>query len=205
MSWLTPLGFLGLIGLIVLIIIYIIKPNYQQKVISTTFVWRLSLKYRKKRLPISKLHNILLFICQVLILTISALLLAQPVIYSTVVGDENEKVIIIDASASMQMTDGTSTRFEKAVDRARDVARQTMSNGGLISVVLADSTPEFVVQRASEDSAEDVYAALDSLLADGGKCSYGSADMHTLHFRCWRTEAGMHLQSRLHDRTGPTR
>ena len=40
MSWLTPLGFLGLIGLIVLVIIYIIKPNYQQKVISTTFVWR---------------------------------------------------------------------------------------------------------------------------------------------------------------------
>ena len=37
MSWLTPLGFLGLIGLIVLILIYIIKPNYQQKFISSTY------------------------------------------------------------------------------------------------------------------------------------------------------------------------
>ena len=80
MSWLTPLGFLGLIGLIILILIYIIKPNYQQKVISTTFVWRLSLKYRKKRIPVSKLRNILLFICQVLIITLMAMILAQPFI-----------------------------------------------------------------------------------------------------------------------------
>ena len=60
MSWLTPIGFLGLIGLIVLLIIYLIKPNYQTKQISSTFVWKLSLKYRKKKLPISKLRNILL-------------------------------------------------------------------------------------------------------------------------------------------------
>ena len=37
MNWLTPIGFLGLIGLIVLIIIYIIKPNYQNKIISSRF------------------------------------------------------------------------------------------------------------------------------------------------------------------------
>ena len=34
MTWLAPLGFLGLLGLIALIVIYIIKPNYQQKMIS---------------------------------------------------------------------------------------------------------------------------------------------------------------------------
>ena len=40
MSWLTPLGLLGLIGLIVLIIIYIIKPIFQNKIISSTYVWK---------------------------------------------------------------------------------------------------------------------------------------------------------------------
>ena len=49
MSWLTPLGFLGLIGLLILLLIYILKPNYQNKFISSTFVWKLSLKYKKKR------------------------------------------------------------------------------------------------------------------------------------------------------------
>ena len=45
MNLLTPLGLIGLISLIALIIIYIIKPNYQNKIISSTFVWKLSLKY----------------------------------------------------------------------------------------------------------------------------------------------------------------
>ena len=49
MTWLTPLGFLGLIGLIVWLIIYIIKPNYQQKIISSSYVWIKSLKYRKEK------------------------------------------------------------------------------------------------------------------------------------------------------------
>lgn len=177
MTWLTPIGLLGLIGLIILIIIYIIKPNYMQKVISSTFIWRLSLKYRKKRLPMSKLHNILLFICQVLILTICALLLARPVISSIKMGDENEKVIIIDASASMMVTDGSSTRFERAVERAKEVAEKTMKDGGIVSVVLADADPEFVVQRVSEEQAEEVTMKLDELLADGGKCTYGSANL----------------------------
>ena len=93
MTWLLPLGFLGLAGVIALIVIYIIKPNYQNKYISSTYVWRLSLKYRKKRLPLNKLNNILQFLCQCLILTICGLLLAQPVIVSEKVGDENEKVM----------------------------------------------------------------------------------------------------------------
>ena len=54
MNWLTPLGFLGFIGLLILLLIYILKPNYQNKQISTTYVWKLSLKYRKKKIPISK-------------------------------------------------------------------------------------------------------------------------------------------------------
>ena len=62
MTWLVPLGFLGLLGIIALIVIYIIKPNYQNKFISSTYVWKLSLKYKKKKLPINTLRNILLFI-----------------------------------------------------------------------------------------------------------------------------------------------
>jgi len=50
MKILTPLGLLGLLGILVLILIYIIKPNYQQKYISSTYVWKLSLKYKKKKI-----------------------------------------------------------------------------------------------------------------------------------------------------------
>ena len=102
MSWLTPLGFLGFIGLIILLIIYIIKPNYQHKYISSTFVWKLSLKYRKKKVPLSKLRNILLIICQVLIISLCAAILAQPFINGEDANAGKEKVIILDASAGMR-------------------------------------------------------------------------------------------------------
>ena len=177
MNWLAPLGFLGLIGVIVLIIIYIIKPNYQQKVISSTYVWRLSLKYRKRRLPINRLQNILLFLCQLLILTICAALLARPVIPFEKVGDENEKVILIDASASMQVSDGNTTRFERAVTEAKLLAEETFEKGGVVSLILADATPEFLCQRIGDAQSAEVMAKLDALIAGEGACTYSSANL----------------------------
>lgn len=177
MSWLAPLGFLGLLGVVALIVIYIIKPNYQNKVISSTFVWRLSLKYRRKRLPINRLNNILVFLCQLLILTICASLLAQPVLASEKLGDENEKVIIIDASAGMMVGEGNETRFKRAVDEAKSLVRGTFAQNGIVSVILASDKPEFLVQRISAASEAEVYATLDGLLEGNTKCSYSSADL----------------------------
>ena len=101
MSFLTPLGFLAFLGVIALIIIYIIKPNFQNKIISSTFIWKMSLKYKKKRIPISKLRNILLFICQVLILSAAAFVVTQPFINTSDSKANTDEIMIIDASASM--------------------------------------------------------------------------------------------------------
>ena len=111
MTWLTPLGFLGLIGLIILIIIYIIKPNYQHKFISSTFVWKRSLKFRKKKIPLNTLRNILLFICQVLILTGVTCILAQPFIHTDNSKSEGDVILIIDASASMHAENDNKSRL----------------------------------------------------------------------------------------------
>ena len=178
MSWLTPLGFLGLIGLIILIIIYIIKPNYQNKIISSTFVWKLSLKYKKNKIPISKLRNILLFLCQVLIITLAACILAQPIIDNTK-PTSTEKVFIIDASASMMANVGGQTRFEKAVEEARrDADALILEEGGKVSIILANTAPAFIVQQSN--SAVEVYDALNQLVdpvsQDG--CTYGESDIN---------------------------
>ena len=80
MTLLLPLGLLGLLSLAVLILIYVLRPNYQQKLVSSTFIWKLSLKYRKNRLPISKLRNLLILIFQILLLASLALMMAQPAV-----------------------------------------------------------------------------------------------------------------------------
>ena len=117
MSWLTPLGFLGLISILALIIIYIIKPNYENKFISSTFVWKLSLKYKKNKLPINKLRNVILFICQVLALTAASLIIAQPFL------DNGESVaseisgVVNDTYLTIQGTPGTAS-YGMVVDLA---------------------------------------------------------------------------------------
>ena len=102
MKILTPLGLLGLLGILVLILIYIIKPNYQQKYISSTYVWKLSLKYKKKRIPTSRLRDLLLILCQILAITCCAMLLATPSQVLRQQPEEGEVIIIVDASASMR-------------------------------------------------------------------------------------------------------
>ena len=178
MSWLTPLGFLGFIGLLILLLIYILKPNYQNKFISSTFVWKLSLKYKKKRIPISKLRNLLLILCQILIVCASAFILAQPYIDGKDEKAEQEKIILIDASASMLSELEGETRFERAVTQAKTLASDAMDKGGAVSVILAGREASFVAQRLDATSRDQVMAGLDLLVDPADmKCTYGNADI----------------------------
>ena len=78
MNWLVPLGFLGLLGLLALLLIYLIKPNFQKKSVSSTYVWKLSFRFQKKRNPITRVQDILLLICQILAIVALAFIMAQP-------------------------------------------------------------------------------------------------------------------------------
>lgn len=180
MSWLTPLlGILGVIGLIVLIIIYIIKPNYQNKIISSTFVWKLSLKYKKNKIPLNKLRSILLFLCQVLVITAAALILAQPFIASDKV-ESRRKVLIIDASVSMLAETGDGNRFENAVETVRaEVLELLEEENAEVSIILATDKPSFLIQQAGSDAKSQILDTLDALVdpAAPTPCTYGAADI----------------------------
>lgn len=163
MTWLAPLGFLGLIGLIILIIIYIIKPNYQLKYISTTYVWKRSLKFKKKRLPLNKLRNILLFLCQVAIITGATCIIAQPFINVDNSKSEGDSIIIVDASASMHTEVTNQTRFARAVEAALEEANEALENGRKVTVILASDKAAFLVQQATQEQAQLVYDAFDKM------------------------------------------
>lgn len=178
MSVLAPLGFLGLLGIAVLILIYLLKPNFQQKIVSSTYVWKLSLKYRKKKLPINRFRNILIFICQLLIITSCAFILAQPAVLAELPPEQVEKIAIIDASANMQAKSNNETRFERAVSQVERLADEVYNQNGLLTVILADTDASFLVQRAGAEMRGDVLDRLGELvLPTDSKCSYGSADV----------------------------
>ncbi|MBO5240052.1 MAG: VWA domain-containing protein [Clostridia bacterium] len=176
MTLLTPLGLLGLLGIAVLILIYIIKPNYQQKFISSTFVWKLSLKYRKKRIPISKLRNFLIILCQILILTAAALILAEPAQVLKNHVEEREVVVILDSSASMRTTLNGSDRFTRAVDGVIDLTDEVLKDNGIVSVIVADDKPEFLMERTTKEQAAILTDDLNDLISND-VCYYGTSDI----------------------------
>lgn len=178
MSLLYPLGLLGLIGIAILILIYIIRPNYQTKFISSTFVWKLSLKYKKKKLPTSKLRNILLIICQVLILAIMAMILTKPGKIFKAKTKQAETIAILDAGASMRTGLEGETRFEKAVDEIKKLSEETFLNGGLFSVILADKESSFLCQRISSENKSVIDEICIDLVSEDTMCSYGSSDVN---------------------------
>lgn len=179
MQLLVPLGLLGLLGIAVLIIIYILKPNYQQKVVSSTHVWKLSLKYRRKRIPINRLLSLLILICQILIVTACAFILAQPALVTGEAESSNERVIVIDSSANMLVASDGATRYERAVEQARELTASTLAQSdGIVTVILATDEPEYLFRRLGNDRYAEALAELDALVADGVlQCGYNQADV----------------------------
>ena len=178
MTLLAPLGLLGLIGIAVLIIIYLIRPNYQQKFISSTYVWKLSLKYRKKKIPTSKLRNLLLILCQVLFLATCAAILARPNLIVESAIKEPEVVVILDASASMRANLDGEKRFVRAIEDAADLVEETFEKDGYVSLILADNDPRYLLsQRMRQDSSVKIISELNSLMEGETQCTYASSDI----------------------------
>ena len=175
MTILKPWGFLALVSLVLLLLIYILKPNFQQRFISSTYIWKLSLKYKKRKLPINKLKNILLIICQVMILCLLTAVIIKPVkiIKSTI---NNEVIIIVDTSASMRVNYNGSTRFERAMEQAIDKANETFDANGTVSIVMASSNPYFLVERGRVEDRWDIEKKLLDA-KDDFVCSYGANDI----------------------------
>lgn len=176
MSLLIPLGLLGLLGVVALIIIYIIKPNYQQKYITSTYVWQLAKKYRKKKIPLNRLRDILLIVCQILIVTACALILSKPALITGQKSEKAEIAVVIDSSASM-LTENSDkqTRFNRAVGAARKLVADTLKSDGTVTVIVADESPYYLLQNVGADGMQEADDTLSKLQSQS--CGYGVADI----------------------------
>ncbi|MFR1984179.1 MAG: BatA domain-containing protein [Christensenellaceae bacterium] len=122
MKLLTPLGLLGLLGLLVLLLIYLLKPNYQQKMVSSTYVWKRSLRYRKKT-PISKLKYTDHYLSGSHPYGMRVYL-AQPFIRRKF-PEITEKAAVIDASAAMRVK-GDQETVSTCVEQSKYFPRQPL-------------------------------------------------------------------------------
>lgn len=167
MSFLNPAGLWGLLGIPLLILIYIIRPRFQEKLVTSTFIWKLSLKYRKKALPLQWLCSSLLFLVQLLVITAISLVFARPVLVTE--DGAAEKIVILDASASMRVQGENGTCFEQAKAAVERLADE-MKSYGRMTVIYAGTETRLLILRSG--SEKDIRTALA-----GAEVSYGEADI----------------------------
>ena len=170
MRLLLPIGLLALLGIAVLIVIYLIKPSYQNKPVTSTYIWRESLKYRKREKPDSIFRNLLLILCQILLVALSAFILSMPFVKTYSVDDLDQNILVIDGSANMMAASDGTTRFERALERALQFAEESIGKRVPVSVVYAGEDASYVVtEEISFAVVEEKLGAL--------QCSYTTGDV----------------------------
>ena len=144
MSFLYPLGLLGLIGVPILIIIYIIKNKYTESVIASTYIWTLSEKFLKRRLPINKFVGIISLILQILAVIFISVAVAHPVL--TLPNSANDYLFVLDGSGSMNITRDDKTRLDFAKEEIAEIIEDS-ANGSAYSLIFAGETPNPLTNR----------------------------------------------------------
>jgi hypothetical protein len=113
MNFLAPAAFFFAAAIPVVIVFYLLKRKRVVKLVSSTVLWQKFLAETQASAPFQRLRKNWLMVLQILLLILAVLALSRPYFAATAKPAEL-RVIILDNSASMQATDESPSRFEKA-------------------------------------------------------------------------------------------
>ena len=147
MPFANTLGLLALLSLIPFIILYLRRPKPQDRVIPS-LMFLIQNKKTSKQYDILKkfLVNLLFFIQLAAIIGLS-FSIAEPYIKIPYDVSLENTVIVLDASASMQAEEGTTARFDQAINEAKKVL------SGKNTIVFAENIPLLILEDEDSDTA----------------------------------------------------
>ncbi len=150
MAFLTPLALaIGALAVPV-ILMYMLRLRRQPVTVSSTMLWQRLMRDQEANAPWQRLRRNWLLLLQLLILGALVLALARP--YSTVATISAGRIaLLLDASASMNATDVSPSRFEAA--RAQALALvDTLGSGDSMSVIRVSSGPEVLAPYSGDQT-----------------------------------------------------
>jgi len=151
----NTLGLYAFLSLIPLIILYLIKPKPVEKIVPSLMFLIKNQKNAIKNSFFQKLLRNMVFLLQLLALSIMAFSIASPYITTSEAVASQNTIIVIDASASSQAINNGRTRFESSLDIAKDYLQ------GKISIIIASSSPETILEDGSKNQALSLLQTLE--------------------------------------------
>ena len=163
MQFLYPAGTWALTGLLAVLALYILRKEYKEHSVSSTYLWRRTMEDQTASRPFQKLKSNLLMILQLLAVLFLALSLMRPLLPGAQVGGET--VMIFDVSMSMQTDTEGQSRISQAVSEARRMV-DGMGTADRLTVLLAGKKVTHLLSRS--DDRQEASNALQSIAAENG-------------------------------------
>lgn len=162
----NPYALWGLLFIPIIILMYILKQNYEEKQVASTYLWDLATKEDEVNTPWQRLKKNLLMVLQILTVLLLVIAFSNPYIYrQDIVG--RAEVIVIDNSGSMTASyEGSVTRLDYAKKSASNLVDALMDH---TPVTLITVGQDVSLLLSGEDDKEKIKKAIRSI-----KASYGS-------------------------------
>jgi hypothetical protein len=122
MSFANPTAWLWALLAVPVVIFYVLKIRLKRVPVSTVIFWRQLFDEKRPRSLWQRLRHLISLLVQLALLGLMVAALAEPV-FSWDVLSARRVVLVLDNSASMNASEGDSTRLTKAKDEARQVIR----------------------------------------------------------------------------------
>jgi len=148
--FLSPAAFWFAATLPVVVLFYLLKRRRVVKLISSTLLWQKFLAETQANAPFQKLRHNWLLILQLLLLLLAILALSRPY-FAGHTAASGLRVVILDASASMQSTDEEPSRFEAARAGALQLVDGLKDQEQMLVLLAAGNTS--VKQSATADKS----------------------------------------------------
>ena len=126
------------------------RPKRQEQVVSSTLLWRQATQDLQASRPWQRLRITALLLLQILAAIVVVLVLTRPATFirSPIGGDT---IIILQASASMQATDVSPSRFEEAKSLIADLI-DGLGPSDHVSIISMARIPQVVIASSSDKS-----------------------------------------------------
>ncbi len=170
MQFLYPAGTWALAGLLAVLALYILRKEYREQSISSTYLWRRTLEDQTASRPFQKLKSNLLMFLQLLAALLLALSLMRPLLPGAQMGGET--VMIFDVSMSMQAAASGQSRLNQAVSEARRMV-EGMGVADRLTILSAGKKVTHLLSRSAD--RQEAARALDDIQAENGNADVAGA------------------------------
>lgn len=163
MQFLSPWAFWTLASIPLVIALYLLKQRFEERRVSSTYLWERMSKEFEASHPWQRLRNNLLMMLQIFILLLLTLSLARPALRSEGIG--GDAVCVLDVSLSMQASDVAPTRLDQAKAELTALVDH-LQPGERMSLIVAGAQSELLLPY-SEDK-DQLRAAISAIEPQNG-------------------------------------